>query len=502
MEVVWFKKDLRCGDHAALAEAAVRGPVLPLWVEETAWLAAEDFDDRHRQFAVQCLAELDDELRVRGARLLAMRGDMIVCLDRLWRAVGFSRLWSHEETGAGWTYERDKAVARWCRGRGVEWIELPQNGVVRRLRTRDGWATRWQERMNRPPIDVPDRIREALFPDALHDPAALEEGPPHPRADLRQRGGRREGLRWLEGFLGGRGVDYTRAMSSPVTAFDACGRVSPYLAWGALGMREVHQTVARHAAALRQARAAGDGPVDPRWPRSLKSFGSRLLWHCHFMQKLEDAPDIEFHNLSCASDRLERREPDWDDPAFTAWREGCTGYPMVDACMRALDATGWLNFRMRAMVMSFASHHLWLHWRKPGLHLARMFIDYEPGIHWPQVQMQSATTGINTLRVYSPAKQARDHDPAGDFIRHWVPELRDVPSPWLPAPETMPEMEQIFCGCRVGVDYPAPVVDHATAYREAHRKIRELRGQSGTRREAAAIQQRHGSRRANRREWR
>ena len=130
------------------------------------------------------------------------------------------------------------------------------------------------------------------------------------------------------------------------------------------------------------------------------------------MQKLEDEPAIEWRNFARVFNGL---RPGDATPLeglhrdhFEAWCEGRTGYPMVDACMRQLRATGWLNFRMRAMLVSFAAYHLGLHWREPGLFLARQFLDFEPGIHWSQMQMQSGTTGINTLRIYSPAKQARD----------------------------------------------------------------------------------------------
>jgi deoxyribodipyrimidine photo-lyase len=168
------------------------------------------------------------------------------------------------------------------------------------------------------------------------------------------------------------------------------------------------------------------------WSAALAAFEGRLHWHCHFIQKLESEPSIEFENLHRACDGL--RENDFDAERFEAWRAGHTGFPLVDACMRALQAGGWINFRMRAMLVSFSSYQVWLHWRQPARALARLFTDYEPGIHYSQVQMQSGTTGINTLRIYNPVKQSQDHDPEGAFIRRWVPELADVPTDWIHSP--------------------------------------------------------------------
>jgi deoxyribodipyrimidine photo-lyase len=192
------------------------------------------------------------------------------------------------------------------------------------------------------------------------------------------------------------------------------------------------------------------------------------------MQKLEDEPEIELRNFARTADGLRPGDEgvpmsDRDRERLAAWCEGRTGYPMVDACMRSLRTTGWLNFRMRAMLVSFAAYHLWLHWREPGLWLARQFLDFEPGIHWSQMQMQSGTTGINTLRMYSPAKQLRDHDPHGQFLRRWVPE-------W-------------------GSDaYPAPVVEERAALTAAKERLFGLRRSDAARAEADVIQQRHGSR--------
>ena len=284
-------------------------------------------------------------------------------------------------------------------------------------------------------------------------------------------------------------------MSSPVTGWNGCSRISPYLAFGCISLRTVNGRLAARRSELRAAEAAG-APVDRRWFGSLQSFGSRLRWHCHFMQKLEDEPRIEFGNFVRAYDGLREEFTASVEGRrrFDAWKEGLTGYPMVDACIRCVKATGWLNFRMRAMLASFSAYHLWLHWREPAVWLGSHFLDFEPGIHFSQFQMQSGTSGINTVRIYSPAKQALEQDPDGEFIRRWVPELHAVPVSWLSRPEQMPAELQSRCQCLIGHDYPAPIVEHAAAVKEARDRIAAIRRRSGTRTEAKAVFVRHGSR--------
>lgn len=503
IELVWFKKDLRVEDHAALTAAAARGPVLALWIYEDAVIRADDFDARHLGFANECLAELEDDLRHFGVRLLRRRGDAVAVFEELWQQTHFSRLYSHQETGNAITYQRDLAVIAWTKARNVEWQEFAQTGVVRRLKQRDGWSERWLRRMKISPRPAPAMLQGAAC-DHLRGVGACDVTDfslsPDQSAALRQRGGSRSGWASLQRFLHESGVGYTKEMSSPVTAWDACSRVSAHLTWGALSVRQCLHASADRRRDLLEAKALGQR-IDARWMQSIKSFQSRLRWHCHFMQKLEDEPRIEWRNFSRSCDGL-RDEQHCDPLLLAAWKEGRTGYPMIDSCMRALNATGWLNFRMRAMVMSFASYHLWLHWREPGLHLARMFLDYEPGIHWSQCQMQSGTTAINTLRVYSPTKQLEDQDPQGIFVRKWLPELAKLPDCYLAEPWKMPIMEQNFCECVIGRDYPAPIVEHATAYRQAHDRMHRLRSQQSAQAEARSIQQKHGSRKGASKRWR
>jgi len=484
MNVVWFKRDLRVADHAPLIEASRRGPCLCLFVYEPSIMGAPDFSVRHLTFVNESLVALERALADLGAALVTRSGEAVDVLDRIHRERGITRLWSHQETGNGATYARDLAVAEWARGQGIDWTEIPQHGVVRRLATRDGWARHWEQFMRVPPLAAPDRVEGVrdLASDGILTPGFVKHG-----RDLanEQAGGEPTGRDVLASFLARRGRHYRGGLSSPLTAWDACSRLSPYLAWGNLSMRTVV-----HAAMRRQRSLM---PADRDWRDSLDAFSSRLSWHCHFMQKLEDEPRIEFENMHRAYDGL--REGAFDAERFAAWCEGRTGYPLVDACMRALIATGWLNFRMRAMLMSFAAYHLWLHWREPALHLARLFTDYEPGIHYSQVQMQSGTTGINSLRIYSPAKQVVDQDPEGRFIRRWVPELEDVPDDFIAEPHRLDPVHQRAIGIRIGRDYPAPIVDHATAYREARARMGRIRRSPAAQQTARQIVRRHGSRR-------
>lgn len=489
LHVVWFKRDLRTGDHRPLYEAAARGPVLPLYVAEPSIIAKPDYDPRHWTIARESLIELRERLAELGQPLIVRTGEMPDVLDDLYDQCGSFELWAHEETGNQWTYARDERVIAWTEERGVRFTEYPHKGVVRRLRTRDGWAEAWEAHMNDPLLPDP----EALTPVESIEPGPI---PTHAEVGLApdttavQAPGMAAGREVLRSFLYERGQHYSGSMSSPLTADDRCSRLSVHLAYGTLGMRQVV-----HSLRQRQEQLKGEpGEVAKAWRKSLSAFDSRLHWHSHFMQKLEDDPRIECESYIPAFDELraEAFNEDW----YEAWKWGQTGFPMVDACMRCLRTTGWLNFRMRAMLMSFASYHLWLDWRRTAHFYARMMADYEPGIHYPQVQMQSGTTGINSVRIYNPVKQGHDHDPNGTFIRRWVPELAHIEEDaYVLEPWTMTPYEQQWNGCVIGEDYPARIVDHMDAYRTARDRVWAMKERDDIQEKAEEILEKHGSRR-------
>jgi len=493
--VVWFKRDLRWHDHAALAHAARQGPVLCLYIVEPALWAQPDAALQHFEFVRESLLELHAWLQTNGGGLHVRTGAAPDVLAALHREAPFAELVSHEETGNAFTYERDLQIGAWCRSLSLPWTELPQFGVVRRLKSRNTWQPRWEAHMATPQASLPALTfftpTDNRGPESMNSPAGLQHNPTR-----RQRGGRSRALNTLHSFLNTRALGYRGGISSPLSSPDACSRLSAYLAWGCISLREVVQS----------ARAVLDTlpPQAGRHRAGLAGFMSRLYWHCHFIQKLESEPEIEWRNMHRGYDGL--REDGWNDAHFAALTAGRTGWPMVDACVVMLRETGWLNFRMRAMLVSVAAYPLWLDWRPVGQWLATQFLDYEPGIHWSQLQMQSGTTGINTTRVYNPIKQAQDHDPKGIFVRRWLPHMRRVPDTWLFEPWRMPPEVQRHCGLTVGTepdaDIPQPLVDLAEATRTAKAALHARRAEPEVKAGKKAVIDKHASRRVSTRRTR
>jgi deoxyribodipyrimidine photo-lyase len=483
LTVVWFKRDLRLHDHAPLIEAAHTGRVLPLYVVEPDYWRLPDTSYRQWAFLRGALEAFQAEIEANGGTLYLYSGAVTQALDIIVKKYGKFRLVAHMETGNSWTFERDKAVHKWCRSKAIPFTEFQQHGIWRGANlNRNAWSRRWDTMMAQPIQDIPASIQWAKAP-RRNLPDAAELGLAPDGIEHLQTPGRTAAKSTLYSFLNERGAPYQRAMSSPVSGETACSRLSAHITLGSLSMREVYQATLNRqteVAALPRAERS-------TWPSAYKSFIGRLHWHCHFMQKLEAEPEIEHKPMARIYEGL---RPNPGDPSLlNAFENGQTGFPFVDASMRFLRAKGWINFRMRAMLMSFASYNLWLPWQQSGQVLARLFTDYEPGIHWPQCQMQAGETGINAVRIYSPIKQGFDQDPTGAFTREWVPELAcldyaDLQEPWTSV--TPPK------------DYPVPIVDYRETTKRAKERIYALRKTDEARCEAAKVFVKHGSRKPRR----
>ena len=528
LQVIWLKRDLRLEDHEALSQAVAQGPSIALVLIETAVWRESRLAAQHYHFALECYEDLHHQLALHGLGLTLMICDRATeAFAWLHAHLGQFNIHSHMETGDEATFARDRAVLAWCRQHDLIWKQYRQFGVIRGLKERKAWVKQWESLMRQPRFEfLPRKVRPSMLKgreqvlaglksSALTDqsPWALDQPRLNTEALLinlceqslsrscdfselkfpgyralgltallppnRQVGGICQAQEHLESFLSTRSAAYRGGISSPLRAPQACSRLSVYLSFGCLSMREVVQRTREHINKL-------EDPAN-RQAKGLAGFLSRLHWHCHFVQKLETEPAIEWRNMHRGYDGL--RETDFSIERFEALKAAKTGWPMVDACVRMLEDCGWLNFRMRAMIVSVAAYPLWLHWREVGLWLAERFLDYEAGIHWSQMQMQSGTTGINTTRVYNPIKQAMEHDPDGLFVRTWLPALRALPDHYLFEPwHAPPSLQSSACEA-----IARPLVDLGQAMREAKAKLHQRRAQATVVAETQAVIRRHAS---------
>lgn len=491
VSLVWFKRDLRVSDNPALFEAVKSQlPVICLFNIEPKRLHRSDVDSIHIEWELDCLRELKSSLELIGGKLLFNFGSTVDELTKIDQQYQIKNIYCNEETGLSWSWDIDKSVAKWCFDNDVEFIEYPTNGVVRRLDTRDNWKKERDLRVNQDLIKTPEKILSPIGLESDDIPNIEQLGLTGRELQQRPVPGEKAALSVLFSFLDQRGRTYRKDMSSPITGQNACSRLSPYLSTGCISIKQIFYHTRRKQKRVKQ---------DPRskenrgWTSSLSSFQSRLAWHCHFIQRLELEPTMDEIALNPELDQQLQRE--YNEERFTAWSEGNTGWPFFDACMRYLAATGWINFRMRAMLQSVASYTLWLPWQVTGNHLARLFLDYEPGIHWSQVHMQSGVTGINSVRAYSVRKQSEDQDPEGEFIRQWVPELSSVPTEFIHEPLLMSLEQQKQYKCVIGVDYPKPIIDEKSARKEGVSKSYSAKGNAKVRQRSKLVYDLHGSRR-------
>ena len=475
VDVVWFKRDLRLLDHAALT-AAVQGPrpiILVAFIEPLLFDLPQ-YEERHIRFIQDSVRDINDQLGLQRLHLLHMEPvDFFQHVHQRW---GVHTVYSYQETGIKHTFDRDLYMQNWFQNQGIRWQESIANGVQRGLRNRRNWVEKWYQEAGAPMLPAPiDALRKRTI--SLTEETALNpfiaNFEPHPYL---QKGGERRAHKVLHSFLHDRISKYARSISKPLASRKGCSRISPHLAWGNLSIRQVFH-------AMTAADPTGN-------KRNFRAFADRLRWQAHFIQKFESEWEYEFRTINRGYEALDQRKP-FDQKLFEAWKSGNTGVPLVDACMRCLNASGYLNFRMRAMVVSFYSHHLWLPWKPGADYLASLFTDFEPGIHYAQFQMQTGYTGINTIRIYNPIKQSQDHDPDGAFIKMWIPELVHIPTPYLHEPWNIPPLEKQMMGYQTGSYPEQPVVPLQQARKRASDELYAMRKSAAVRGEGSRLLHRH-----------
>jgi deoxyribodipyrimidine photo-lyase len=487
LQIVWYKRDLRWEDHAPLAQAVATGqPVVGLVLYEPSIWAQPVYSLRHEVFVHESVTELQATAPRLGSHdvvpIFYVRAEAEEAFEALSHLAGLplGTVFSYEEVGIEATFARDRRMKQWFRERGISWIESPYGSVRRGLKRRSDWNAHWNEVMFQDPLAQPEwRQGQAWTPSEawLEWAKKREVVRPAREAGVTQSGGPAWGHRYLSSFLeGGRGRGYMAHISKPEGARTHCSRLSPYLAWGNLSLKQV----ARALAETRHGQILG--------ARDAHAFASRLRWREHFIQKFESECRMEFEHVNRGYDRQEFSQ---NSAHLEAWKAGQTGVPMVDACMRSLNETGYLNFRMRAMLVSYGCHVLNLHWKDLSAHLAQQFLDFEPGIHYPQLQMQAAVTGVNTVRIYNPVKQAEEQDPQGHFMAQWVPELAGVPMPFRAAPWTLTEIDCVAFGFARGSSYPEPLVDLKAALSAARIRLYGAKKRPEVRAEKARILETH-----------
>jgi len=450
--IFWFRRDLRLRDNWGLAEAIKSGqPVIPVFIFDSVILNSPRFSDLRYKFMIDGLAALDAELKKFGTSLLIKSGKPADVLARLSEVTGANALFFNKDY-TPYSRKRDEAV--------TESFDIDVNSFDDRLLVPPGeimkddgspyvvytpFMKRWRDLAK--PDSVDDSVMKnvsfyninVLYSETLPEVNDSEVDLPNVgEASASER---------LETFLSGAVYDYAKTRDFPGNYNDSphtsTSFLSPYIRFGMISPRKIYWS----------ARQAYDDAKSDEQRKSVSKFVDEVIWHEFYTHILWHFPHVKTENFNDKYDVVEWRE---DEEQLEAWKAGKTGYPLVDAAMRQLKAAGWMHNRTRMIVASFLTKDLLIHWKKGELHFVQWLIDGDlaannGGWQW------AAGTGTDAqpyFRIFNPITQSKKYDPDGEFIRYWIPELRDVPTERIHAPWEMDNPPE---------DYPSPIVDHSMA---------------------------------------
>lgn len=431
LQLVWFKRDIRLFDHQAIHHAVATGEkVLFMYIAEPSIWQAGDLAKRHFTFMQQSLEDIQQSLRKIGGELYVAIGEMESILDDIYKMYGAFRMHSHYEHGIQPTFDRDLRVKRWMHEHTCLWTEYADFPVVRGKnapRRRD-FLKEW---IKEPILAIPRQVFSlSTVPNALTNDLTILESlqvPGEERA-IDIRGGEKEGIAYAKRFFEEKYMRYNINMNKPYVAPSSSSIISPYLTWGNISLKSLMRAVQKHMKHLKQ--TANPSEYDFLFEQ-LKSFQARLEWRSSFVQTVENFPMMHIRSLDSRFEGIRHQNPE----LLNAYIKGETGFPFLDACMRSLQQTGWINFKQRAMLATFGCNVLLLDWRVVGKVLAHAFTDYDPGIHWKQMQLQSGIDPKHHIPMHNVIKQGKENDPKGEFIKLYIPELRhldntNIHEPW------------------------------------------------------------------------
>lgn len=455
--LLWLRRDLRLHDHPALRAALDDdGPVVPVFCLDPRLLGGRHASGPRTQFLLECLADMGESLRRRGSGLVIRHGRPERVLPELTRELQASRVFWTSDVSP-FAIRRDHAVGRGLEAVGAEPRALSGLFVLddpQALHTSGGGPYRvftpfhsaWLNCARREVLPAPQLLpglpraaRRTRLP-TLRD-LGLQQTAEDPAP-----GGEAAGRRRMQVFLNNAVVDY--ATSRDDLGADSSSRLSPYMHFGCISPRELEEQLPGGA-------GAGE-------------FRRQLCWRDFYAHLLAHFPANALHEFQ----KRYRESIRWSrsEKHFDAWRDGRTGYPLVDAAMRQLRREGWMHNRGRLVVGSFLTKDLGIDWRRGERWFMRLLIDGDEASNngnWQWIASVGVDPQPPYRRIYNPARQQHRFDPRGAYVRRYVPELRRVPDEYLAEPWTMPEAAQRDAGCVIGQNYPAPIVEHAAARRHA-----------------------------------